>query len=216
MATTITILPGTDPQYICRIQNQTIGNPLVLNGTGNKVTFLTQGYFRQLSFYSADNLSTVVFVITGISNGLTVTENITGVNNSTVNSNYIYSVVQRIVVTVANATNIMVGTGNTSVVSFSLDAIYGQFISNIGAYGVNFTNPDAATVDIYGAYSFNPGLDIISYFESDIPFPINTSNITTTYQLLESETRVLDTIFFIVSSSGANTMYFNCWTPIVI
>lgn len=111
-----TIFPAANTQDVCLIQSTTGANNLILNGnlvdkaTG-VMSFASQGYSRQVSFTSTNNLSSATFSIYGTQNGVSISEtNITGPNIGTVYSNLIYDVISAISVN-GPVTGIQVGSG---------------------------------------------------------------------------------------------------------
>jgi hypothetical protein len=102
---------------VCALQDVASPGALNLNGdlannaVLNQVSFIEAGFIRNLSFTSANNLSAATFIVTGFQNGAPVTESVTGVNNNTVYSAYVYDQITSI--TVNQAVNgIRVGTGD--------------------------------------------------------------------------------------------------------
>lgn len=109
------IFPAGNTTDVCLLQ--TLGGAGNLNLNGNlanlvngQVSFIQKGYSRQISLTSGNNLSGRTFTVTGMQNGVTLTENITGPNNNTVYSVQVYDVINSI--SVDGAVNaVSVGTG---------------------------------------------------------------------------------------------------------
>lgn len=104
------IFPAGNTTDVCLLQ--TLGGAGNLNLNGNlanlvngQVSFIQKGYSRQISLTSVNNLSGRTFTVTGMQNGVTLTENITGPNNNTVYSVQVYDVVD------GGAVGISIGTG---------------------------------------------------------------------------------------------------------
>lgn len=130
------IFPDANTQDVCLIQDTTGNVNLVLNGnlaSGGHVSFIENGYSRQLSFSSASDLSSAVFTIYGIQNGVAIIETINGPNANTVYSVNIYDVVTNITSSIA-VTGISIGTGHSGFFQLLMPTIGG--ISNLN---YNFT-----------------------------------------------------------------------------
>jgi hypothetical protein len=106
--------PAGNTTDVCALQTVVNGNNFIKNGNlavGGQVSF-NNLYSRNISFTSNDDISAARFTINGIQNGVAITEpNIVGPNDGTVYSVQIYDSITSIVVSVANATNVSVGTG---------------------------------------------------------------------------------------------------------
>lgn len=109
------IFPAGNTTDVCLLQ--TLGGVGNLNLNGNlanlvngQVSFIQKGYSRQISLTSVNNLSGRTFTVTGMQNGVTLTENITGPNNNTVYSVQVYDVINSISVD-GGAVGISIGTG---------------------------------------------------------------------------------------------------------
>ena len=70
---------------------------------------------RKVSVYSAGNISTVVFTITGTNRyGQTISDTVTGVNNSTVLTDLDFATVTQVAADAAVGTNVEVGSGDSA------------------------------------------------------------------------------------------------------
>jgi len=109
------IFPAGNTTDVCLLQILTGAGNLTINGNlanlvNGQVSFIQKGYSRQISFTSVNNLSARQFTITGMQNGVTIIENVTGPNNNTVYSVQVYDVISSI--SVDGAVNgVSVGTG---------------------------------------------------------------------------------------------------------
>jgi hypothetical protein len=107
------IFPDANTQDVCLIQDTTGNVNLVLNGnlaSNGSVSFITNGYSRQISFSSANDLSASTFTIYGSQNGVPIVETVAGPNAGVVYSVNIYDVIN--VITSSNAVSaISVGSG---------------------------------------------------------------------------------------------------------
>ena len=110
-----------DPNGIAETQTVTAGNPLVLDGAlcdlGTALRFdIGDAYSDgiggvRLVFDALGVINTVIFTITGADqNGNSVTEAVTGVDTLGVTTVNYYSQVTAIDVTIADATNVFIGT----------------------------------------------------------------------------------------------------------
>lgn len=130
------VFPDANTQDVCLIQDTTGNVNLVLNGnlaSGGDVSFISNGYARQLSFTSANDLSGASFTIYGVQNGVAIIETITGPNANTVYSVNIYDVVTNITSSIA-VTGISIGTGHSGFFQLLMPTISG--INNLN---YNFT-----------------------------------------------------------------------------
>lgn len=130
------VFPDANTQDVCLIQDTTGNVNLVLNGnlaSGGDVSFISNGYARQLSFTSANDLSGASFTIYGMQNGVAIIETITGPNTNTVYSVNIYDVVTNITSSIA-VTGISIGTGHSGFFQLLMPTISG--INNLN---YNFT-----------------------------------------------------------------------------
>lgn len=130
------IFPDANTQDICLIQDTTGMVNLVINGnlaTGGYVSFINNGYSRQVSFTSTNNLSAATFTIYGTQNGVDINEVVTGPNNDSVYSTNVYDTVNAITASTAVA-GLMVGSGYNGFFQL-LNPVY----TNIGNLNYNFT-----------------------------------------------------------------------------
>lgn len=109
------IFPAGNTTDVCLLQTLGAAGNLTINGNlanlvNGQISFIQKGYSRQISFTSVNNLSARQFTITGMQNGVTITENITGPNNNTVYSVQVYDVVSFISVD-GTVNGVSVGTG---------------------------------------------------------------------------------------------------------
>lgn len=130
------VFPDANTQDVCLIQDTTGNVNLVLNGnlaSSGDVSFINNGYVRQLSFTSANDLSAAVFTIYGMQNGVAIIETINGPNANTVYSVNIYDVVTNITSSIA-VSGVSIGTGHSGFFQLLMPTISG--ISNLN---YNFT-----------------------------------------------------------------------------
>jgi|OM-RGC.v1.013708674 hypothetical protein len=154
------VFPDSNTQDVCLTQSTTGAVNLIINGnlaSGGIVPFINNGYSRQISFTSVNNLSASSFVVTGMQNGVMLSETVTGPNNNTVYSTNIYDVISSIVSSGIVA-NVSVGSGYSGFFqlispvisgingdlnySFSLGSTFGSNVIGTTVYGtlVNITN----------------------------------------------------------------------------
>jgi hypothetical protein len=104
-----------DLQAVSLLQNLASPGALLLNGTyfnatSSTINFNTQGFARNVSLTSVNNLSAASFTISGVQNNTVVTNTIAGPNNNTVYTTDAFDIVSSI--TVNSAVNgVKAGTG---------------------------------------------------------------------------------------------------------
>lgn len=146
------IFPDANTQDVCLIQDTTGNVNLVINGNlaaNGDVSFISNGYSRQLSFTSANNLSAAVFTIYGSQNGVPIIETLNGPNANTVYSTKIYDVITTITSSIA-VTGISIGTGHSGFFQ-----LINPVISGVNTLNYNFTlgstfNTNVIGTTIYG------------------------------------------------------------------
>tara|TARA_R110000868_G_scaffold138873_1_gene353394 strand:+ start:895 stop:1590 length:696 start_codon:yes stop_codon:yes gene_type:complete len=111
------VFPVANNLNVCALQNTVGAAALVLNGNlANQVTkqvsFIDRGYSRSISLTSVNNLAGVNFTISGIQNGVLLTEVLAGPNANTVYSVQIYDKIYSIA-TNGGVNQVSVGTGYT-------------------------------------------------------------------------------------------------------
>jgi hypothetical protein len=109
------IFPVANNLDVCALQNTAGAANLVLNGNlanqvTNQVSFIDRGYSRSISLTSVNNLAAVNFTISGIQNGVLITEVLVGPNANTVYSVEIYDVIFSIATSGA-VNQVRAGTG---------------------------------------------------------------------------------------------------------
>lgn len=116
---TVYTWPVINKQAVCKTQDANAGDDLILDGTmsvigASQISFLRTGVSRSVSISSVDDLSGVMFTVTGIQNGAGIIKNnITGpAANQTVYTDEIFDTITSVSVD-ANVTNVQVGTGTT-------------------------------------------------------------------------------------------------------
>lgn len=90
--------PAGNTMAVCKLQTLAGAASLTFDGdlsnqAGNYVSFASKGYSRAISLTSANDLSGVNFTISGVQNGVNVSEVLAGPNNDTVYSTLIYDTV---------------------------------------------------------------------------------------------------------------------------
>lgn len=149
------IVPPSIGTEICILQSVIGAGSLIINGSlSNGVTqtasFAENGYCRNLSFISANNLSAVTFTITGTQNGVTITENVIGPNNNSVYSGQLYDTVTSI--TTSGAVNaVSVGSGFIGTFLFVPIDRYLTPVSYNLTVSLPASNPNLPTFTIYGS-----------------------------------------------------------------
>jgi hypothetical protein len=146
------IFPDASTQDVCFYQDTTGMVNLIINGNlanSGIVSFITDGYSRQLSFTSLNNLSATNFTIYGTQNGVEISEVVAGPNNNTVYSTLVYDVIIAISSS-GIVSQVAVGTGyngfftliNPTLVgltnfnyNFTLGSTYGTNVIGTTVYG---------------------------------------------------------------------------------
>lgn len=104
-------LAAVDDNGISAAQQLVGAGNLLLNGALVVAGAATLDYARQLGMFSSGNISTVVFTITGTdANGNAITDTITGINNSTVETTKYFKTVTQIAADAAVGTDVIAGT----------------------------------------------------------------------------------------------------------
>lgn len=144
-------LAAADADGICLDQQLGAAGDLTLNGALVDSDGVAQlGTQRQVAFESAGNIATVVFTITGTDDsGTTISEDITGINASTVVTTLNYATVTQISADAAFASDVEVGTNG---VGASQTVPLDQYLTpfNVSLY-VTITG----TVDVTVQYTFD-------------------------------------------------------------
>ncbi len=172
------IFPDANTQDVCLIQDTTGNVNLVLNGNlaaRGDVSFIENGYARQLSFTSANNLSTAVFTIYGTQNGVAIVETINGPNANTVYSVNIYDIVTNITSSIA-VTGVSIGTGHSGFFQLVMPTISG--ITNLN---YNFTLGSTFGTNVIGTTVYGTLSNIVNtgYTFTEII----TNNVGTLYTI---------------------------------
>lgn len=173
------IFPDCNTQDICLIQSTTGAVSLVINGnlaTGGVVPFINNGYSRQVSFTSTNNLSAASFTISGLQNGVSISEVVTGPNNNTVYSTLIYDVVSSIVASAA-VSGISIGSGHDGFFKI-ISPVYTGLGGNLN---YNFTLGSTFGTNVIGTTIYGSLANIVnngSTFANLI-----TNNVGTLYQI---------------------------------
>jgi hypothetical protein len=173
------LFPDCNTQDICLIQSTTGAVSLVINGnlaSGGIVPFINNGYSRQVSFTSANNLSGSSFTINGLQNGVVVSEVVTGPNNNTVYSTNVYDVVSSIV-----ASGIVAGVSVGSGFSGFFKIVSPIYTGIGGNLNYNFTLGSTFGTNVIGTTVYGSLVNIInngSTFSNLI-----TNNVGTLYQI---------------------------------
>lgn len=124
---------AADAAAIAKLQTAVAPSSVILNGTlsvsNNPVVVLT-GMVRKLSLTSTNNLSAVVFTITGTANGHNISETINGPNNTTIQSvNYYDSIIS--ITSGAAFAALSVGIGLTGFTTWYIHD-YDKTVFNLG------------------------------------------------------------------------------------
>lgn len=104
-----------DLSAVSALQNTSGAGNLLLNGTyanppSTTISFVNQGFARQVSLTSANDLSAANFIVSGVQNNTVVTDMLSGPNNNTVITTDAFDIISSINVDMA-VTGIQAGTG---------------------------------------------------------------------------------------------------------
>jgi hypothetical protein len=158
------IVPEGATNDVCLTQDVLTNGFMVFSGT-NGGNFIANGYMRTLSFTSANDISGMAFIVTGIQNGVSVTENVTG-GTGTFGVMTVYSVnyYERIISIQASgaALAVSIGSGSTTRIfynaslNFSSSRAYDPYIK------ISIDNPSAGasntTTRVDGLNGFPDGM----------------------------------------------------------
>jgi hypothetical protein len=172
------IFPDASTQDICLIQDTTGIVNLVINGnlaTGGIVSFISDGYSRQLSFTSVNNLSAFTFTIYGTQNGVAVSEIVTGPNNNTVYSANVYDVIS-IISSSGAVSGVSVGSGYNGFFQLIMPTIIG-----INEFNYNFTLGSTYGTNVIGTTVYGTLANIVN--NGSTFTDIIANNVGTLYQI---------------------------------
>lgn len=161
---------------------------------------------------STDNISGATFTITGVYLGLSVTDRVTGINNSVVYTNQFFTTVTNVSVDMP-VTNFSVGKGgaasSNATASLLINGTYSNYLTQVGPYvakfkdmirTVSFTSDDdltasGITLTIIGTYLGNVVQDQ-TITAGNLP---NGSTVETT--------QIFDTVTQVIVSGGTPTNF---------
>lgn len=128
VGTDVTVGDAGDADGVCVAQQTGGAAYLVLNGAYVSGGTWTSDFAHQLGVYSAGNISTVTFTITGTDqDGKAQTETVTGVNNSTVETTKYFKTVSTIAADGVVGADVIVGTvDEIATQTVPLD-VYGEY-----------------------------------------------------------------------------------------
>jgi len=203
------VFPSVDTQAVTYTQTLTAPGNLTLNGNladsiHSKVSFMTNGYCRSVSLTSVNDLSVATFTVSGIQNGVFVTEDITGPNNNTVYGLNYYDIITSISVDRAVA---LVSVGSGLIGFFALINID----PNLGDVNYSLTltsnnNANQIPTAIWGTND-NIALNGITYID----------NTTNNYSLIAIKTINAVTQYILpVPPVAGNSVYLPLYTSLLI
>ena len=104
-------LPALDADGISAAQTTAGAADLLINGALASGGSYTGTYAHQIGMFSSGNISTVVFTVYGTDqDGKAITDTITGINNTTVETTKYFKTVTRIAASAIVGTNVIAGT----------------------------------------------------------------------------------------------------------
>lgn len=202
-------LPAIDAQYIALSQTVISGGNIILNGNSQGVPFMQGGYQRNLSFSSPDDLSSCNFTIYGYSNDAVVIETIeNGPNDSTIYSSNVFSSITSIQVNGANATNLSVGSGTTSI--FPISPSPSIVTLTAASWGFTIDNPNETSYGVTGTYFYNKSISLENFLSGyNGIFTLQESTSGYTYRFPISSTCVLSALFIEFDGFNGQPCYIN-------
>jgi hypothetical protein len=201
------IFPDANTQDVCLIQDTTGMVNLVLNGnlaSAGSVSFISNGYSRQLSFGSVNDLSGATFTIYGTQNGVAINETVTGPNADTVYSTLVYDIVT--VITSSGAVSgVTVGSGYNGFFQLISPNITGSYLNYNFSLGSTFgTNIIGTTV--YGTLDniVNNGTTFANIITNNVGtlYTIKTFGNTAFYMYPDNTTIVQSILIQLTGSSS--------------
>src|ERR1700749_753534 len=165
------VFPAATGTEVCQLQSTAGAGSLVLNGNlsnniNTEVSFIDNGYCRNLLLFSANDLSAVNFTINGTQNGVGISETLQGPNNAKVATENVFDIITSITVDGA-ADAVTIGSGP---VGFFLAINIDQFLSPIGYnLAVNFGSADpVSNSPSYTVYGTLDNISLNGYIYSDL------------------------------------------------
>jgi hypothetical protein len=201
------IFPDANTQDVCLIQDTTGMVNLILNGnlaSSGSVSFISNGYSRQVSFTSVNNLSGATFTIYGTQNGVAINEVVTGPNDDTVYSTLVYDVVT-VITSSAAVSGVSVGSGYNGFFQLISPNITGSYLNYNFSLGSTFgTNIIGTTV--YGTLDniVNNGTTFANIITNNVGtlYTIKTSGSTAFYMYPDNTTIVQSILIQLTGSSS--------------
>lgn len=156
VASVASLANGTLPQ-IGKYNSYVLNGPLV--SANGQVSFISMGYSSNISITSAANNAAFSYIISGVSNGVVVSETIVGPNANTVFTNTLFDIVTSVISTTAVGLgqNITIGSGSSIAIVLENannladngqpNSLYNVFVNAVGAAGAGWA---AGQLNIYG------------------------------------------------------------------
>lgn len=147
------------------------------NPISNNVSFISRGYSRQISITSGQDISAARFTVTGIQNGVIISELIVGPNATTVYGTLIYDVITSISVNL-EVDDVSIGTGYLGF--FQLININLEKSSAIVNYSLSTAKLTATSIDTI-IYNTNDNI-----FQNGLTFLDNIANNSSLFEIKAS------------------------------
>lgn len=154
--------PKGSVDAVAALQVGTPDDPVELNGKlanyfTNQISFIDLGFSRNVAITSAQDLSGIVFTVSGLQNGVPVTEEIPGPNNGTIEGFLAFDIITSIFLD-GVALEFQIGTGTIGYVSLlQVDTAISTSIVN-NSIQTLFTTSDSLTYDLYTTLAKLPNL----------------------------------------------------------
>jgi hypothetical protein len=185
-------------------------NGTYFNPTTSTINFTTQGFARNVSLTSVNNLSTATFTIFGVQNNTVISSTIAGPNNNTVYTTDVFDIISSISVNMA-VNGIKVGTGLTGYFPIINRIIPNSFsvTTPSSAYALGFSTEasNGATYQVYqslvdltgNAETYSALIADSSLISVNGPY----SNVT---QILQKNDVCADILVSVTSANASSTL----------
>lgn len=207
--------PAQDLAAVCALQNTSGAGNLLLNGTyfdptTTTISFSAQGFARQVSFTSVNDLSAAMFTISGVQNNTVVTDMLSGPNNNTVYTTDAFDIISSVSVNMAvTGIEVGLGLGGYFPIIGRVNPFAITIISNTINYSLGFAteSSNGCTYQIYQSLNdlrgngetYSTLIGENSFISVDGPYSNNT-------QILQFADVSNNVLVGVTSSIGASTL----------
>lgn len=204
-----------DLQAVSLLQNMASAGALLLNGTyynasSSTINFTTQGFTRNASLTSVNDLSAASFTISGVQNNTVVSNTIAGPNNNTVYSTDTFDIISSITVNMA-VNGVKAGTGLVGFFPVINRIIPNSFsvIAPLSRYALSFTTEavDGCTYQLYQSLSDLGGNgETYTALVADSSFISTGGPYANLTQILQFDDICADVLVKVTPALGASTL----------